>query len=66
VPACGEGYSGQNWRSRISPVREIECMTFIESSNVSIPHALYSPEVNTTINGREMPDNGVLGVGHAP
>ena len=65
VPACGEGYSREDGRTHISPVRGMECMTLLERSAVISPHALHSPEVNQAINGSEIPANGVWGVRHA-
>ncbi len=56
--ACGEGYSREDVRSHIPPMRGIAYSVVIESSNVSTYPICNSPEVNPPISGSETVDNG--------
>ena len=56
--ACGEGYSRQDGRSHIFPVRGMEYMV-IKNPTEGFYHIFHNPEVNPAISRSEMPDNEV-------
>ncbi|MHB1622954.1 MAG: hypothetical protein ACYCR9_07040 [Cuniculiplasma sp.] len=56
--ACGEGYSRQDGRSHIFPVRGME-YTVIKNPTAGFYHVFHNPEVNPAISRSEMPDNEV-------
>ena len=56
--ACGKGYSRQDGRSHIFPVRGMEYMV-IKNPTAGFYHVFHSPEVNPAISGSEVPDNEV-------
>ena len=56
--ACGKGYSRQDGRSHIFPVRGMEYMV-IKNPTAGFYHILHSPEVSPAISGSEVPDNEV-------
>ena len=56
--ACGKGYSRQDGRSHIFPVRGMEYMV-IKNPSAGFYHVFHSPEVNPAISGSEVPDNEV-------
>ena len=55
---CGKGYSRQDGRSHIFPVRGMEYMV-IKNPSAGFYHVFHSPEVNPAISGSEVPDNEV-------
>ena len=56
--ACGKGYSRQDGRSHIFPVRGMEYMV-IKNPTAGFYHIFHSPEVSPAISGSEVPDNEV-------
>ena len=56
--ACGEGYSREDGRSHIFPVRGMEYMV-IKNPTEGFYHIFHNPEVNPAISRSEMPDNEV-------
>jgi len=56
--ACGEGYSREDGRSHIFPVRGMEYMV-IKNPTAGFYHVLHNPEVNPAISRSEMPDNEI-------
>ncbi len=56
--ACGEGYSREDGRSHIFPVRGMEYMV-IKNPTAGFYHVSHNPEVNPAISRSEMPDNEV-------
>ena len=56
--ACGEGYSREDGRSHIFPVRGMEYMV-IKNPTAGFYHVLHNPEVNPAISRSEMPDDEI-------
>ncbi|MHB1902458.1 MAG: hypothetical protein ACYCSO_10435 [Cuniculiplasma sp.] len=56
--ACGEGYSREDGRSHIFPVRGMEYMV-LKNPTTGFYHVLHNPEVNPAISRSEMPDDKV-------
>ena len=56
--ACGEGYSREDGRSHIFPVRGMEYMV-IKNPTAGFYHIFHNPEVNPAISRSEMPDDEV-------
>ena len=56
--ACGEGYSREDGRSHIFPVRGMEYMV-IKNPTAGFYLVFHNPEVNPAISRSEMPDNKV-------
>ena len=56
--ACGEGYSRQDGRSHIFPVRGMEYMV-IKNPTAGFYHVLHNPEVNPAISRSEIPDDEI-------
>ncbi|MHB1441093.1 MAG: hypothetical protein ACYCWK_10325 [Cuniculiplasma sp.] len=56
--ACGEGYSRQDGRSHIFPVRGMGYMV-LKNPTAGFYHVFHNPEVNPAISRSEMPDNKI-------
>ncbi|MHB8358226.1 MAG: hypothetical protein ACYDCP_01825 [Thermoplasmataceae archaeon] len=56
--ACGEGYSREDGRSHIFPVRGMKYMV-IKNPTAGFYHVFHNPEVNPAISRSEMPDNEI-------
>ena len=56
--ACGEGYSREDGRSHIFPVRGMEYMV-IKNPTEGFYHIFHNPEVNPAISRSEMPDDEI-------
>jgi|AADL01.1.fsa_nt_gi hypothetical protein len=54
--ACGKGYSREDGRSHIFPVRGMRYMV-LKNPTAGFYHAFHNPEVNPTISRSEMPDD---------
>ena len=56
--ACGKGYSREDGRSHIFPVRGMEYMV-LKNPTTGFYHVFHNPEVNPTISRSEMPDDEI-------
>ena len=59
VLACGEGYSREDGKDCIAPMRTTVCMKLMKHPNVGSYHAHRSVEVRIRIIGREVESNGM-------